>query len=163
MVNGANIIATDIVVENGVIHLIDGVLTENADLVDVATIQGFDTLVSLVDQASLVSTLRSDNMGAGFTVFAPTNEAFAQLQSVPMGQALVDVLTYHVVPATVLSSALQDGQVVTTVEGSTFTVNINGSAVTLTDGSGATVSVILTDVPASNGVIHVIDGVILPM
>lgn len=100
-------------------------------------------------------------MGDGFTVFAPTEEAFAALASVPTGQDLVDVLTYHVVPATVGSGDLTDGQVVTTVEGSTFTVNISGSDVTITDGSGNTVNVIATDVPAANGVIHVIDGVIL--
>ncbi|MEX2467209.1 MAG: fasciclin domain-containing protein [Gemmatimonadota bacterium] len=161
-VNGAEIIATDVVTENGVIHLIDGVLTENADIVDVATLNGFETLVSLVAEADLVTTLRSDNGGDGFTVFAPTDEAFAALAAVPSGQDLVDVLTYHVVGATVESGDLTDGQVVTTVEGSTFTVNIDGSAVSITDGSGNTVNVVLTDVPASNGVIHVIDGVLLP-
>ncbi len=162
MVNGANIIATDIVTENGVIHLIDGVLTENADIVDVATLNGFETLVALVAEANLVMTLRSDNGGNGFTVFAPTDEAFAALTAVPSGQALVDVLTYHVVGATVASGDLTNGQVVTTVEGSTFTVNIDGTAVSITDGSGNTVNVVHTDVPASNGVIHVIDGVLLP-
>lgn len=162
MVNGANIIATDIVVENGVIHLIDGVLTENADLVDVATLNGFPTLVELVGTAGLEATLRGDNMGMGYTVFAPTEDAFAALTSVPMGQALVDVLTYHVVSGTVGSGDLTDGMMVTTVEGSTFTVNISGNDVTITDGAANTVNVILTDVPASNGVVHVIDGVILP-
>jgi transforming growth factor-beta-induced protein len=162
MVNGANIIATDIVTENGVIHLIDGVLTENADIVDVAVLNGFDTLVSLVEQQSLTATLRSDNGGDGWTVFAPTDEAFAALSSVPSGQALTDVLLYHVVGSTVPSSALSDGLEVTTAEGSTFTVNIDGSTVTITDGSGATVGVVLADVPAANGVVHVIDGVLLP-
>ena len=162
MVNGANIIATDIVTENGVIHLIDGVLTENADIVDVATLNGFETLVALVAQANLVATLRSDNGGDGFTVFAPTDDAFGALASVPSGQDLIDVLTYHVVGATVGSGALTDGQIVTTVEGSTFTVNITGSSVSITDGSGNTVNVVLTDVPAANGVVHVIDGVLLP-
>lgn len=161
-VNGASIITTDIVVENGVIHLIDGVLTENADIVDVATLNGFPTLVELVGTAGLEATLRSDNNGDGFTVFAPTEDAFAALSAVPTGQDLIDVLTYHVVPATVGSGDLSDGQVVTTVEGSTFTVNISGSDVTITDGAGNTVNVILTDVAASNGVVHVIDGVILP-
>jgi transforming growth factor-beta-induced protein len=162
LVNGAGIIATDIVTENGVIHLIDGVLTENADIVDVAVLNGFDTLVSLVEQQSLTATLRSDNGGDGWTVFAPTDEAFAALSSVPSGQALTDVLLYHVVGSTVPSSALSDGLEVTTAEGSTFTVNIDGSTVTITDGSGATVGVVLTDVPAANGVVHVIDGVLLP-
>ena len=162
MVNGANIIATDIVVENGVIHLIDGVLTENADIVDVAVLNGFSTLVELVGMAGLEGTLRSDNGGAGFTVFAPTDESFAALATVPMGQALIDVLTYHAVGATVGSGDLSDGQVVTTVEGSTFTVNISDGSVTITDGAGSTVNVVATDVPATNGVVHVIDGVILP-
>ncbi len=162
MVNGASIIATDIVTENGVIHLIDGVLTDNADIVDVATLNGFDTLVELVEQQDLTATLRGDNEGAGYTVFAPTDDAFAALSSVPSGDALTDVLLYHVVSGTVGSTALSDGQVVTTVEGSTFTVNIDGEAVSITDGSGATVNVVLTDVPASNGVIHVVDAVLLP-
>jgi transforming growth factor-beta-induced protein len=161
-VNGANIIATDIVVENGVIHLIDAVLTENADLVDVALLEGFPTLVDLVAGAGLEATLRSSNGGAGFTVFAPTEAAFAALTSVPAGQALVDVLKYHVVSGTVGSGALSDGQVVTTVQGNTFTVNINGSSVTITDQTGNTVGVVATDVPATNGVVHVIDEVILP-
>jgi transforming growth factor-beta-induced protein len=161
-VNGANIIATDIVVENGVIHLIDGVLTENLDIVDQAVVNGFSSLVDLVGTAGLEATLRDDNMGAGYTVFAPTNDAFMALASVPTWQALVDVLTYHVAGATVGSADLTDGQIVTTVEGTTFTVNISGSAVSITDGAGNTVNVIVTDVLASNGVIHVIDGVILP-
>ncbi|MDZ7780735.1 MAG: fasciclin domain-containing protein [Gemmatimonadota bacterium] len=161
-VNGAGIVATDIETTNGVIHLIDGVLTENADIVDVATLNGFETLVELVEQQSLTATLRGDNGGEGYTVFAPTDEAFAALSSVPSGQALTDVLLYHVIGTTVPSSALSDEQVVTTQEGSAFTVNIDGSTVTITDGSGATVEVVLTDVPAANGVVHVIDGVLLP-
>jgi transforming growth factor-beta-induced protein len=161
-VNGANIVATDIVVENGVIHLIDAVLTENADLVDVALLNGFPTLVDLVVTAGLEATLRSGNGGAGFTVFAPTEAAFAALTSAPTGQALVDVLTYHVVSGTVGSGDLSDGQIVTTVQGETFTVAIDGASVTLTDQGGNTVNVVATDVPASNGVVHVIDAVILP-
>lgn len=161
-VNGASIVATDIVVENGVIHLIDGVLTDNADLVDVAMLNGFPTLVDLVVTAGLESTLRNDNGGNGFTVFAPTEAAFSALSSVPSGQDLIDVLTYHVLGGTVPSSALTNGQVVTTVQGAAFTVNIDGSGVTITDQESNTVNVVLTDVPASNGVVHVIDGVILP-
>lgn len=161
-VNGVSIIATDIPVENGVIHLIDGVLTDNLDLVDVATVEGFSTLTALVDQQGLTETLRGDNGGDGYTVFAPTNAAFDALSSVPSGDALTNVLLYHVVPATVESSALSDGQVVgTAYTGHDFTVNIDGS-VTLTDESGNTVNVTLTDVPAANGIIHVIDAVLIP-
>ena len=160
-VNGATVVSADIEATNGIIHLIDEVLVPEVDIVDVAVLNGFPTLVDLVRTAGLEATLRSDNGGAGFTVFAPTEAAFAALTAVPSGQALIDVLTYHVVPATVPSSALSNGQAVTTVEGGTFTVNLGGS-VTITDAMGETVEVIVTDVPASNGVVHVIDGVILP-
>jgi len=162
MVNGAKIIATDIVTENGVIHLIDGVLTENLNLVDVAVVNGFSTLVDLVAQQGLDDALSAP--GAGLTVFAPTNEAFAALSAVPSGQALTDVLTYHVLDSEVASGDLSDGLQVTNtlLAGGAFTVNISGSAVTITDGAGNTVNVIITDVPASNGIIHVIDAVLLP-
>ena len=162
MVNGANIIATDIVTENGVIHLIDGVLTENLNLVDVAVVNGFSTLVDLVAQQGLAGALSADN--ADLTVFAPTNEAFAALSAVPQGQALTDVLTYHVLDAIVESGDLSDGLQVsnTLLQGGAFTVNISGSDVTITDGAGNTVNVIVTDVRASNGIIHVIDAVLLP-
>lgn len=161
-VNGATITTVDIGASNGVIHLIDGVLTENLDLVDVAVLNGFSTLASLVEQQSLTSTLRGSNGGAGFTVFAPTNAAFAALSAVPSGQDLTNVLLYHVVPNTVPSTALTNGQTVgTALTGASFTVNL-GAGVTITDGSGSTVNVTVTDVQAANGVIHVIDSVILP-
>lgn len=161
-VGGATVVTADVQASNGVIHLVDGVLVPETDLVDTAILNGFFTLVELVRTANLESTLRGDNAGNGFTVFAPTEAAFAALPAVPTGQDLVDVLTYHVVPSTVLSGALSDGQVVTTAQGGTFTVNIDGGAVSLTDDSGNTVNVVATDVPATNGVVHVIDGVILP-
>lgn len=161
-VNGVSIVATDIAAENGVIHLIDGVLTQNLDIVDVATLEGFSTLVSLVDQQQLTSTLRGDNMGNGYTVFAPTDDAFAALSAVPTGDDLTNVLLYHVVAATVESSMLSDGQVVATAyAGHDITVNIGGS-VTITDESGGMATVTLTDVPAANGIIHVIDAVLIP-
>lgn len=161
-VNGATVVTADVEAANGVIHVIDAVLVPEVDIVDIALLNDFPTLVELVRTAGLESTLRSDNGGAGFTVFAPTEAAFAALTSVPTGQDLVDVLTYHVVSGTVGSGDLSDGQVVTTVQGETFTVGISGSSVTLTDRTGNTVAVVATDVAASNGVVHVIDGVILP-
>lgn len=162
MVNGADIIATDIVTENGVIHLVDAVLTEHLDIIDVATVEGFSTLVSLVELQGLTATLRGDNGGAGYTVFAPTNEAFAALPGVPSN--LTDVLLYHVVAATVASGDLSDGQVVNTAyAGHDFTVSISGSDVSITDESGNTANVTLVDVQASNGLIHVIDAVIVPV
>jgi uncharacterized surface protein with fasciclin (FAS1) repeats len=162
-VNGANIVATDIEVSNGVIHLIDGVLTETLDIPQVATLNGFSTLVQLVTTAGLADDLSSPN--GAFTVFAPTNAAFAALAAVPQGQDLIDVLTYHVLDTQVASTDLSDGLVVdNTLNGASFTVNIDAGtgAVTLTDGTGNTVGVVLTDVAAENGVIHVIDEVLLP-
>ena len=162
MVNGAEIIATDIVTENGIIHLVDAVLTEHLDIIDVATVEGFSTLVTLVELQGLTATLRGDNGGAGYTVFAPTNEAFAALPAVPSN--LTDVLLYHVVAATVASGDLSDGQVVNTAyAGHDFTVSISGSDVSITDESGNTANVTLVDVQASNGLIHVIDAVIVPV
>ena len=93
------------------------------------------------------------------------NTAFEEIADVAAGltpDQLAAVLTYHVVGgANVLSTDLTDGQVVTTVNTGTFTVNI-GSTVTITDEQGGEATVILTDVQATNGVIHVLDKVILP-
>jgi uncharacterized surface protein with fasciclin (FAS1) repeats len=139
-----------------------------ATVVDVAASdENFSTLVTAVQTAGLAQTLS----GAGpFTVFAPVNDAFAAL---PQGtvdallqpanqEQLTSVLTYHVVPAKALSGDLSDGMTVTTVQGQPLTVNVTGTAVTLTDASGNTVSVVQPDIEAGNGVVHVIDGVLLP-
>ncbi len=141
---------------------------EPATVVDVATSNAdFSTLVTAVKSAGLVDTLT----GPGpFTVFAPTNEAFGALPAgtvdnllKPENSAqLTSVLTYHVVPGEVLSGSLKDGMVVTTVEGQTLTVGVAPGGVTLTDASGNTVSVAKADIEAGNGVVHVIDGVLLP-
>ncbi|MFW6010279.1 MAG: fasciclin domain-containing protein [Gemmatimonadota bacterium] len=162
-VNGNTVVTPDIEASNGVAHVIDGVLIPSVDIVDVAVLNGFPTLVDLVREADLEEVLRGTPSGAaGWTVFAPTEEAFAASGSAPEGDALAELLTYHVVEGVVESGDLSDGQVVTTVEGSTFTVNIDGSNVTITEGSGNTVNVVSVDVPAANGVIHVIDEVMLP-
>jgi uncharacterized surface protein with fasciclin (FAS1) repeats len=125
----------------------------------------FSTLVSAVQGAGLAETLSGDGP---FTVFAPTNEAFAKL---PPGTVddllkpenkdqLTAVLTYHVVPATVLAADVTAGPV-TTANGATFDVATDGG-VTITDGQGSVANVVQTDIEASNGVIHVIDTVLLP-
>ena len=140
------------------------------DIVDTAIAAGdFTTLVTAVQAAGLEETLR----GPGpFTVFAPTDEAFAALPDGTLDTLLADptgdlasILTYHVVPGEVMAAAVadMDGQEVATVNGATFTVNVgDDGAVSITDGAGNTVNVVATDVVASNGVIHVIDGVLLP-
>jgi uncharacterized surface protein with fasciclin (FAS1) repeats len=141
-----------------------------ADIVDTAVAAGdFTTLVAAVQAAGLEDTLRSEGP---LTVFAPTDEAFAalpagtvdKLLADPAGN-LTDILTYHVVPGAVeaADAAGLDGQAVTTVNDATFTVEVaDDGSVTLTDGAGNEVNVVATDIQANNGVIHVIDGVLLP-
>jgi uncharacterized surface protein with fasciclin (FAS1) repeats len=161
-VNGVSIIETDIVVENGVIHLIDGVLLENLDIVDVAVLNGFDTLVGAVQAAGLEGALRSDNSGAGFTVFAPTNEAFAALPAIPSDPAVLsEILLYHVIGGEVRSTDLSDGLVAPTLQGASFTVRLPELGPRI-EGATNEVEIIVTDVEAANGVIHVIDAVLLP-
>lgn len=126
------------------------------------------TLVAAATAADLVATLA--NPDGEFTVFAPTNDAFAAIQSTvdtllkPENKALLtSVLTYHVVPGTILSTDLAEGdQVVTTVLGETLTVNLTGGVVTITDSTGAKATVEMADIEASNGVVHVIDKVLIP-
>jgi uncharacterized surface protein with fasciclin (FAS1) repeats len=162
--NEVGVVATDIGATNGVIHKVDGVLMPGMDIIETARINGFTTLVELVETAGLTETLQSDNAGDNWTVFAPTNEAFDALASVPEGGALEQVLLYHVVSGEVYRADLSDGQVVTTAALEDFTVTVGGEtgAVFITDGTGAIVNVTATDVMATNGVIHVLDGVLLP-
>src|SRR3954465_3350684 len=133
------------------------------DIVDTAVAAGsFKTLAAALQAAGLVDTLK----GPGpFTVFAPTDEAFAKL---PAGtvetllkpenkEKLTAILTAHVVPAKAMSTDLKDGQMVKTVNGKELPVKIDGGKVSV---AGAIVT--KADIAASNGVIHVIDTVIVP-
>ncbi|SFI88095.1 fasciclin domain-containing protein [Albimonas pacifica] len=130
-------------------------------IVEIAQENGnFTTLVAAVQEAGLVETLSGEGP---FTVFAPTDAAF---EALPEGvledlladpEALTAVLTYHVIPAAVMSSDLSDGMTATTVSGDDVTIAIEGDAVRV---NGATVT--MADIEASNGVIHVIDTVIVP-
>jgi transforming growth factor-beta-induced protein len=164
----------DIIVDNGVIHAVDAVIA----LPDVTTFvtadPTFEILVNALtayDDFGFVEILQSIDSPAPFTVFGPTNDAFmallaeleiSSLDDIPQ-DLLARVLSYHVVTeANVRSGDLSDGMPVTTFEGGTFTVNVSGSAVTITDERGRTSNVVLTDVQARNGVIHVIDTVLLP-
>ncbi|KAF3884989.1 MULTISPECIES: fasciclin domain-containing protein [Nostocales] len=132
-----------------------------ADIVDTAVNAGsFNTLVAAVKAANLVDTLK----GAGpFTVFAPTDEAFAKLpegtvdgllQDIPK---LTQILTYHVVPGKVTSSEVVNLTSATTVEGSSVKIDASNGGVKVNDAIVTT-----PDVTADNGVIHVIDKVLLP-
>jgi len=139
-------------------------------IVDVAAGNStFSTLVAALKAADLVNTLS----GKGpFTVFAPTNAAFAKLPAgtvesllKPENKAtLVKILTYHVVSGKVESGTVVtlDGKKVATVQGQELTVVVKDGKVSLTDASGGTSNVTAVDVQASNGVIHVIDTVLMP-
>merc|ERR1712157_80946 len=164
------VIAADNMASNGVVHIIDGVMLPPARLMDAKpnivelaqSVDDLSTLVAAVVAGDLADTLSSPGP---FTVFAPTNEAFGALPEGTLDtllkpenkDQLVDILTYHVLPAQVLSTDLKPKQVVTTVEGKELLVTIyNG------DVYANKAKVVGADNMASNGVAHIIDGVLLP-
>lgn len=162
----ATVTTPDVDAVNGVIHVIDNVLLP-LDIVGHASANDdFSQLVTAVGAASgdLISVL--GNADQTYTVFAPINSAFEAISDVTIGltnEELASVLTYHVVAGdNLLSSDLSDGQQVPTVQTESFTVNISNGNVTITDATGGIANVIFTDVQATNGVIHVLDKVILP-
>ena len=120
--------------------------------------------------STLVAALQYGKVGSileaygPITVFAPTNDAFDDLGAIPGEVVLTQVLLHHVVSeANLASSALNDGDnVATTLEGDDITVTVIGNPVIVTDGSGNEAVIIATDVQAGNGVIHVLDAVLLP-
>lgn len=178
MVNDAEIVTVDIPASNGVIHVINKVIMPPADeaaaagdaaaepmvadIVDTAVNAGtFGTLVAAVQAAGLVDTLKGEGP---FTVFAPTEEAFAALPAGtletlladPKGQ-LTQILLYHVVPGAVMAADVKDGMEAATAQGGMVKFSIVDGKVMINDAEIVTV-----DIPASNGVIHVINKVILP-
>jgi transforming growth factor-beta-induced protein len=168
--DNVQVIITDIETANGVIHVIDTVLlppAKTADIVDTAVADGrFTTLVAAVQAAGLVDTLKGEGP---FTVFAPTDDAFAKL---PAGtvedllkpenlETLKNILLYHVVSGKVMAADVVtlDGKTADTAfAGNSVTVSIKDGNVFLNDN----VQVIITDIATTNGVIHVIDTVLLP-
>jgi transforming growth factor-beta-induced protein len=173
--DSVQVIITDIAANNGVIHVIDFVLLPPADdmmmeeepgtIVDIAVADGrFTTLVAAVQAAGLVDTLAGEGP---FTVFAPTDDAFAAaLSALDIAPAdlladtetLTDILLYHVVAGEAYAADVVGLEAVTTVQGSDISITISDGNVFLNDS----VQVIITDIAASNGVIHVIDFVLLP-
>jgi uncharacterized surface protein with fasciclin (FAS1) repeats len=174
MVNDAQVIITDIEASNGVIHVIDSVLlppsAEESDsmseatqqhIVDIASQDGrFEMLVAALTATGLDETLRGDSP---FTVFAPTDDAFnalpegtveGLLNDIP---ALTDILLYHVVSGKVMAADVVNLDSAETVLGEPIEINASGNTVMVNDAQ-----VIITDIEASNGVIHVIDSVLLP-
>ncbi|HHP7242962.1 MAG TPA: fasciclin domain-containing protein, partial [Cyclobacteriaceae bacterium] len=171
-----NVTTTDVAIANGVVHVIDGVLlpdvSDDPNVAEAATEAGLSTLLDAV----LATGLDDDLIQAtAITVFAPTNDAFADLlaaQEVNDLNGLIEklgaenvakVLTFHVVPAVAFAGDLAEGaQTFNTLAGEELTVTKNGSSVTVTDVNGTTYNVVTADVALENGVVHVIDGVLLP-
>eukprot|EP00965_Chrysotila_dentata_P207582 6184208-Pleurochrysis_carterae.AAC.1 len=163
--DSAEIITPDVSASNGVIHIIDTVLIPPGDdpgsLVDVAaSVGGFSTLLALATSANLASTLAS---GGPFTLFAPTDAAFAKLDpelvatlTAPENvDQLVSVLQYHLIDGAVFSQDLVDGMMPATLNGATVTITL--SPVRVNDANVTT-----ADIVATNGVIHVVDTVLVP-
>ena len=163
-VDDAKVVKTDIMASNGVIHVIDSVLLPaSSNIVDTAQSAGtFGTLLAAAKAAGLAEAL----MGEGpLTVFAPTDEAFAKL---PAGTVesllkpenrhkLAGILKYHVVEGRVYADQAVAARTAGTLEGSEVTVRLRGGTVTVNDSK-----VVAADIDASNGVVHVIDTVLLP-
>jgi transforming growth factor-beta-induced protein len=166
MVGDATIITKDVEATNGVVHMINMVMLpekpkENTkDIVSIAS-ESAKTLAAAVTAAGLVETLQGNGP---FTVFAPTDAAFESIKKdvdnllKPENKVkLTKVLTYHVVAGNVMAASLIDGQKLTTVQGTDLTVSVKNGKVMI---NGATV--VTPDIPASNGVIHIIDKVVMP-
>jgi len=163
-VDGARVLSTDIEASNGVIHVIDSViLPEGKNLAQIATGDGrFTILAKAIEAAGLTSAITGDD---ALTVFAPTDEAFGKL---PKGtiehllkpenrEQLKSILTYHVVPGRVYARDAVGAQRAATLQGGDVRVDIDNGRLMINDAT-----VVNTDIEASNGVIHVIDTVILP-
>lgn len=149
--------------------------TESNTIVDVAVgNENFSTLVTAVTAAGLGETLSGDGP---FTVFAPTNDAFAKVDADTLSSLLTPekkddlagLLTYHVVAGKVMAAdvvkAIADGggtATLTTVQGADLKASLDGENVVLEDATGGKSTIIMTDVDASNGVIHAIDTVVMP-
>lgn len=164
MVDGANVVATDIACTNGVIHVIDSVILPSEDNIPtVATKAGkFNTLLVAAKAAGLVEALSGDK---ALTVFAPTDDAFAKLPKDTVATLLKPenkdklkaILLFHVVEGRVYSEDALAAKSAATLQGSKVEITVKDGAAYV---NGA--KILATDVDASNGVIHIIDSVILP-
>jgi len=165
MINDASVTTADVVASNGVIHIVDSVLMP-PDMMAIgdltAATPGLTTLATALKAAGLVDTL---NAAGPYTVFAPTNEAFAALPKASLAyllepsniDSLQQLLKYHVVSGSVKSTALTNGESVKTLEGKAVVASVSAAGIKI---NGATVTT--ADVLASNGVVHVIDAVLMP-
>ncbi|GAB5536558.1 MAG: fasciclin domain-containing protein [Rubricoccaceae bacterium] len=159
-VEGVEVGTADVAAANGVVHVMNGVLLTPVDIIDAAGLLGFSSLASALTTAELVDNLQADGP---FTVFAPTNAAFDDTDTSGLTtQQLTNVLLYHVASGAVVSGDLEDDQTISTLlTDQTIGIDINGSTITI-DGDDANGVVTTADVVVGNGVIHAIDGVLLP-
>lgn len=163
MLDGAKVVTTDIECSNGVIHVIDSVIMPKGDIVDTAVGAGsFGTLVAAVKAAGLVDTLKGDGP---FTVFAPTDDAFAKIPAETLNdllkpenkEKLTAILTYHVIKGKVMAADVVGLAAAETASGKQVKVKVEGDGVMINNAN-----VIKTDIGCANGVIHVIDTVLMP-
>lgn len=163
MVDGSKVIVADVMASNGVIHAIDKVILPASLVNHAVNNPDFSILVQAVIKAGLAETL---NTSGPFTIFAPTNAAFNALFATLGVSGIADltadqltpILLYHVVSGNVVAADVSTGSVPTLNEGKNLDVNVGSTGVTI----NSNVKVIATDVQGSNGVIHVIDSVLLP-
>jgi uncharacterized surface protein with fasciclin (FAS1) repeats len=169
----ATVTTPDIMASNGVIHIVDKVIDLPTIVTHAAANANFSTLVSVLNRSGQPNFITALSATGPFTVFAPTNAAFNSLDAelAPGGIAgvsaanLTKVLQYHVVsPANVLAASLTEGQIVTPIltPAQTFTIQLTGGA-KIKDANNRISNIIITDVQCSNGVIHAIDKVLLPI
>jgi transforming growth factor-beta-induced protein len=164
-INQAQVVLADLGADNGVVHVLDAVVLPGQTVADVAIGSSAHTvLVAAVVEARLLPALT--NPFAQFTLFAPTDEAFINLlaeleitaEDLLASPELTNVLLYHVVGAQALSTDLEDGMMIETLVGLDVTVTINANGVFINDAE-----VILADLGTSNGVVHVLDAVLIPV
>ena len=172
-ISGAKVTAADVMASNGVVHVINTVLMPPTGSI-VQTGQAnpnFTFLVAAVLRASEGTTNVAQVLSGNgpFTVFAPTNQAFmnagfANIAAIQAAdpEVLTKILTYHVIAGRVLSSDLSEGLKAATVNGATVTISLVGGAKVKGNGSAKAASVVQADLVTSNGVVHVIDSVLLP-
>ena len=163
-VDGRRVAQTDIVVENGVIHVLEGVLLPEPilDIVETAQNAGsFNTLLTAVEAAGLTDVLKGEGP---FTVLAPTDDAFAKIPADVLNglladaEALTDVLTYHVIAGEAPAAAVVQLDSATTLQGSDVAISVAADGTVRINDS----TVLVTDIMTRNGIIHVIDAVLLP-
>lgn len=167
----SNVISANVEASNGIVHIVDAVIGLPTITTFATANPDFSILVEALTRSDLSANYADVLSGDGpFTVFAPTNAAFAalltelgatSLDDVP-APLLEQVLLYHVVgDANVRAANLSEGQQVTTLQSGTFTIGLTGGP-SITDARDREVNIILTDVQAANGVVHAIDRVLLP-